>query len=51
MELIEQFRTRSARMVVVDEYGVVQGLMTPLTCWKPSPANCNPMPGGLGDPA
>ncbi|HOZ65096.1 MAG TPA: hemolysin family protein [Burkholderiaceae bacterium] len=30
MELIEQFRTRSARMVfVVDEYGVVQGLMTP----------------------
>jgi putative hemolysin len=30
MELIEQFRTKSARMVfVVDEYGVVQGLMTP----------------------
>lgn len=30
MELIEQFRTHSARMVfVVDEYGVVQGLMTP----------------------
>jgi putative hemolysin len=30
MELIEQFRVRSARMVfVVDEYGVVQGLMTP----------------------
>jgi len=30
MELIEQFRTRSARMVfVVDEYGVVQGLITP----------------------
>nr|WP_315465715.1 hemolysin family protein [uncultured Rhodoferax sp.] len=30
MELIEQFRNKSARMVfVVDEYGVVQGLMTP----------------------
>jgi putative hemolysin len=31
MELIEQFRTKSARMVmVVDEYGVVQGIITPL---------------------
>lgn len=31
MELLEQFRERSARMVfVVDEYGVVQGLLTPL---------------------
>jgi putative hemolysin len=31
MELIEQFRVKSARMVlVVDEYGVVQGLLTPL---------------------
>lgn len=30
MELLEQFRAESARMVfVVDEYGVVQGLMTP----------------------
>ena len=30
MELLEQFRKRSGRMVfVVDEYGVVQGLMTP----------------------
>ena len=30
MELIEQFRIKSARMVfVVDEYGVVQGLLTP----------------------
>ncbi len=30
MELLEQFRERSGRMVfVVDEYGVVQGLMTP----------------------
>ncbi|MEI8325133.1 MAG: hemolysin family protein [Betaproteobacteria bacterium] len=30
MELLEQFRAKSARMVfVVDEYGVVQGLMTP----------------------
>ena len=30
MELLEQFRLRSGRMVfVVDEYGVVQGLMTP----------------------
>ena len=30
MELLEQLRARSARMVfVVDEYGVVQGLMTP----------------------
>jgi len=30
MELLEQFRSRSGRMVfVVDEYGVVQGLMTP----------------------
>jgi len=30
MELVEQFRTRSTRMVlVVDEYGVVQGLITP----------------------
>jgi putative hemolysin len=30
MELIGQFRTKSARMVfVVDEYGVVQGLLTP----------------------
>ncbi|WP_096695564.1 hemolysin family protein [Polaromonas sp. AER18D-145] len=31
MELLEQFRTQSTRMVfVVDEYGVVQGLMTPM---------------------
>lgn len=31
MELIEQFRTTSARMVfVVDEYGVLQGMITPL---------------------
>jgi putative hemolysin len=30
MELLEQFRERAARMVfVVDEYGVVQGLLTP----------------------
>ena len=30
MELLEQFRERSGRMVfVVDEYGVVQGLVTP----------------------
>ena len=30
MELIEQFRIKAARMVfVVDEYGVVQGLITP----------------------
>jgi len=30
MELLEQFRAQSSRMVfVVDEYGVVQGLMTP----------------------
>ncbi|MES3004374.1 MAG: hemolysin family protein [Pseudomonadota bacterium] len=30
MEILEQFRARSGRMVfVVDEYGVVQGLMTP----------------------
>ena len=30
LELLEQFRARSGRMVfVVDEYGVVQGLMTP----------------------
>ncbi len=30
MELLEQFRSRSGRMVfVVDEYGVVQGLLTP----------------------
>jgi putative hemolysin len=30
MELIEQFRVKSTRMVfVVDEYGVVQGLITP----------------------
>ncbi|OYQ41893.1 hypothetical protein CHU94_05900 [Rhodoferax sp. TH121] len=30
MELIEQFRVKAARMVfVVDEYGVVQGLITP----------------------
>jgi putative hemolysin len=31
MELLEQFRQRSGRMVfVVDEYGVVQGLVTPV---------------------
>jgi putative hemolysin len=31
MELLEQFRVRATRMVfVVDEYGVVQGLLTPL---------------------
>jgi putative hemolysin len=31
MELLEQFRAQSSRMVfVVDEYGVVQGLMTPM---------------------
>jgi putative hemolysin len=30
MELLEQFRARSGRMIfVVDEYGVVQGIMTP----------------------
>jgi putative hemolysin len=30
MELLEQFRTRAGRLVfVVDEWGVVQGLMTP----------------------
>ena len=30
MELLEQFRSRATRMVfVVDEYGVVQGLLTP----------------------
>jgi putative hemolysin len=30
MELLEQFRTEAARIVfVVDEYGVVQGLITP----------------------
>jgi putative hemolysin len=30
MELLEQFRARAGRLVfVVDEYGVVQGLMTP----------------------
>jgi len=30
LELLEQFRTRAGRLVfVVDEYGVVQGLMTP----------------------
>jgi putative hemolysin len=30
MELVEQFRSRSARLVfVVDEYGIVQGLLTP----------------------
>ena len=31
MELLDQFRAKSTRMVfVVDEYGVVQGLMTPM---------------------
>ncbi|MDO9405596.1 MAG: hemolysin family protein [Polaromonas sp.] len=31
MELLEQFRAQSTRMVfVVDEYGVVQGMMTPM---------------------
>lgn len=31
MELLEQFRAQASRMVfVVDEYGVVQGLLTPL---------------------
>ena len=31
MELLEQFRVKAARMVfVVDEYGVVQGLITPM---------------------
>ena len=31
MELLEQFRTRATRVVmVVDEYGVVQGMLTPL---------------------
>ena len=31
MELLEQFRARSGRMVfVVDEYGVVQGMVTPV---------------------
>ena len=31
MELLEQFRVQASRMVfVVDEYGVVQGLLTPL---------------------
>lgn len=31
MELLEQFRARSTRIVfVVDEYGIVQGMMTPM---------------------
>jgi len=42
MELLEQFRARSGRMVfVVDEYGVVQGIMTPRDLLEPLPANCS----------
>jgi putative hemolysin len=35
MELLEQFRERATRiLLVVDEYGVVQGMMTPLDMFE-----------------
>jgi putative hemolysin len=57
MELLEQFRARASRMVfVVDEYGEVQGLLTPLDLLeaitgelspeKPSEAWATPQEGG-----
>jgi putative hemolysin len=45
MELIEQFRVRSARMVfVVDEYGVVQGLITPMDLLEAITGELHPDP-------
>jgi putative hemolysin len=45
MELISQFRTKAARMVfVVDEYGVVQGLITPLDLLEAITGELQPEP-------
>jgi putative hemolysin len=46
MELLEQFRAKSTRMVlVVDEYGVVQGLITPNDLLEAITGELQPMPG------
>jgi putative hemolysin len=45
MELIGQFRTKAARMVfVVDEYGVVQGLITPMDLLEAITGELQPEP-------
>jgi putative hemolysin len=47
MELLEQFRTAAARIVfVVDEYGVVQGLMTPHDLLEAITGELQPAPPG-----
>ena len=47
LELLEQFRHKSARMVfVVDEYGVVQGLMTPGDLLEAITGELKPEAGG-----
>lgn len=45
MSLLEQLRERSGRMVfVVDEYGVVQGLVTPRDLLEAITGSCSPAP-------
>lgn len=47
MELLEQFRQRSGRMVfVVDEYGVVQGLVTPVDLLEAITGELQPLAQG-----
>ena len=47
MELLEQFRSHAGRLVfVVDEYGVVQGLMTPRDLLEAITGELQPRPAG-----
>ena len=52
VELLEQFRARSGRMVFVgDEYGVAQCIMTRAIYCKPFVVNCSPGAPRCLDPA